>query len=181
MDKIKRVSLVMRVICSLAFIALPMFVVWFWLSGGHPFGIHVPVSIFPYEGPQLPPLSALPLHFKIFAFLINLIPITFYMIVVGYLQYLFSLYGRSQIFTIKNVICIRRIGWTLLIWQIVKPFYTLLLTFTITYASPAGLRFAYIGLNVTDVLIGCAAVIIILISWIMEEGHKLQEEQSYTI
>ena len=53
----------------------------------------------------------------------------------------------------------------------------------LTWGNPRGSheRMAAISFSGTNVAILLTALLIILISWIMAEGHKLAEDQKYTI
>lgn len=181
MGKIRILSIVLRIIFILALIFLPIFTTLFWLTGGYPLGSWMLFTVFPYTGPSLPLISLLPTQFKIYGYLINLIPILFDMAILYYLIRLFREFGKANIFTINNVIYIRRIGWLMLIGEIISPFYTLLLTFTLTYNNPPGYRYAYLGLDLQNVTIGLVALLIILVSWIMQEGHRIHEENRLTV
>lgn len=181
MKKIKIVSFILRLIFSLVFVALPIYVVIYWVTGGHPFGEHYPIAVLAYGGPNLLPVSLLPPSTLLLGFLINLIPVGFYMVILALLIHLFKQYESEQIFSQKNVKTIRNIGVTMLANKIVGPFYGFLLTYTLTYHNPPGYRFAYLGINIQDITIMLIAVLIILVSWVMAEGYKLHEEQQYTV
>ena len=181
MQKIKQVSFVLRLLFTAAFIALPVYVMTYWISGGHPFGVQFPIAVFGYDGPNLPPVSTLTTSLKTLGFFINLIPVAFYMTILGLLIHLFKLYEKSEIFTKNNVKTIRNIGFAMLLNKAVCPFFGFLLSYTLTQSNPPGYRFAYLGISIQDISIMVIAVLIILISWIMAEAYKLQEEQQYTV
>jgi hypothetical protein len=76
---------------------------------------------------------------------------------------------------------VRNIGYTLLITQIANPICQALLTLVLTWQNPLGQHYATISLNGTNLGLILMSVLIILISWIMAEGYKLQEEQQYIV
>jgi len=82
----------------------------------------------------------------------------------GVMLYLFRLYGRGILFSAKNVICIRFLGW----W--------LLLDWAIDYQMQGFLR--DMSLSLTPVFVG---LMTIFVAWIMDEGRKIQEEQALTV
>ena len=181
MNRIRSISFVLRMIFTLAFIVLPVYTTLFWISTGHPFGPQYTLTVFPYSGPNLPLLDYLPIKLKVYGYFINLIPIVIDMAILFILIRLFRRFEKGSIFTISNVKRIRRIGWLMLIGEIIQPFYALLLSFTMTYANPPGFRFAYLGVNLQNVTLAVVAMLIILVSWIIQEGHKINEENSLTV
>lgn len=76
---------------------------------------------------------------------------------------------------------IRNIGYALLIGQIINPFYEALMGLVLTLHNPSGHRFIGFTLDQNNIGILFAALIIILISWVMAEGCQLREEQQLTI
>ena len=98
-----------------------------------------------------------------------------------YLIKLFGLYSRGKIFTADNVRCIRRIGIVILIYNLLFPLYEMLMTFILTMNNPVGERLVRLGFGGTDIAQIVIAIMIILISWIMDEGRKMEEEQAYTV
>lgn len=181
MGKIKTVSVFFRAVFTFCLVALPIYTAVYWLTNGRPFGPWLYITIFPYSGPILPDVGALSASAKIYSFLINMVPIAIYMTILYFLTRLFRLYQNNQIFSSENVTCIRRIGWMMLLNQLIMPLYTMMLTFTVTYDFPVGFRFIYVGFSVQNVLALLVALLIILVSWVMDEGHRLYEENSYTV
>lgn len=179
MNKIKCISFILRMVFIVLFCALPVYTFCFWLTNGYPFGSSLPIVILGYAGPPLPAISSLASHTKFIAVLLNLIPLAIYMAIAGFLVRLFRLYEQGQIFTLQNVKSIRYIGITMLLGKLISPVYIFLLSYIMTRNTPY--PFAYIRFDLHDITMAIAALVIILISWIMEEGHKLHEEQIYTV
>lgn len=102
--------------------------------------------------------------------------ITFYFLIK-----LFQLYERTEIFTLRNVTYIRNIGYAMLVKQLLNPVYQGLITGALTFNNPHGYRYATIGFGSTDLIAIVTALIIILVSWIMAEGCKLNDEQKYIV
>jgi hypothetical protein len=94
---------------------------------------------------------------------------------------LFSLYAKGEIFSLNNVRYIKNIGYALLIGQIVHPIYQGLMGLVLTWHNPPGHRFASVTFDQVNLGILLVALLVILISWIMAEGCKLQEEQKLVI
>lgn len=111
-----------------------------------------------------------------------MIPISIDMLTLYFLTRLFRLYQSKEIFSIGCVRYTRRIGWMMLLYQIVEPIYTFLLSSTLTYGYPHGLHTGYAEIfTIPKLMAVVVAVLIILISWIMEEGHRIYEENTYTV
>lgn len=132
-------------------------------------------------GAGLPILGEITPKIKILGFLAALIPVGLKMAAFWYLIRLFGLYERGEIFTRANVGCIRRIGWVLLIGQIVAPLDRALTGVILTLNNPPGARMLRLGLDGNDVSTAVIAGVIILASWIMDLGRELQEENALTV
>ena len=82
----------------------------------------------------------------------------------GVMLRLFRLYGHGILFSAKNVLCIRFLGW----WTVID--------WVIDYQMQGFLH--DMQLSTTPVFVG---FLIIFIAWIMDEGRKIQEEQELTV
>ena len=120
---------------------------------------------------------------KILGFVVNLIPTGVQLFVLYFLIKLFRLYEKSEIFSLENVRYIKKVGYTLLIGQLINPIYEVLMSVTLTWNNYLhGVpRYAVITFNGTNIGILLTALMVILISWIMAEGCRLRDEQQYTI
>jgi hypothetical protein len=86
---------------------------------------------------------------------------------------LFDLYRRGTLFGDANVRYIKHLGyWMLAIWALHIPMQLL----QFLTVLEAGRRFT---LNVDGFFLG--GLLVILLAWIMEEGKKLEDEQSLTV
>lgn len=141
-------------------------------------GIRFLANAIPEGVPILHPLT---LENKILGAAITTIPLIISELILYFLIKLFTLYRQSKIFTLQNVRYIRNVSYTLLMGQIVNPFNQALLTAALTWQNPHGQRIIRITLDGTNFGIVLMALLIILISWIMAEGYKLQEEQQYIV
>ena len=86
-----------------------------------------------------------------------------------------------EFFTLNNVRNIKRLGYTLLIGQLLSPLVQLCLSAVTTWHNAPGQRELSIGLSGTNITIILSAILVILISWIMTEGYKMNEERKHTI
>ncbi len=176
-------SMFFRILFQIIFIALPILMISSWLTATgtlNTFYGLIQVNFIPnlYLDNMLHPLS---LSERLLALGVSAIPMIIYLYILFTLIQLFKLYEQGEIFSLQNVRYIRHSGYALLLTQIINPFYEGLMGLVLTWNNPPGHRFAGISLSHTNIGIVLIALVILLISWIMTEGCKLNEEQQYTI
>jgi DUF2975 family protein len=115
------------------------------------------------------------------AFLVCMIPgsVTVYALLT--LKKLFKLYEKAVVFSASNVDCFRRLGYTLIFWVIAKLISMPLLSIVLSLANPPGERQLVAGIGATDIGTLVIGAIIVVISWVMNEACKLNDEQAYTV
>ncbi len=89
---------------------------------------------------------------------------------------LFRLYEQGKIFFADNIMRIRRIGETLVLFAIIKAIGSFVVTTVLLseeVEAPVG-----VTINLTALVIG---LLIYVVSWVMDEGRALREEQELTI
>lgn len=162
----------------IALIVFPILVVWFWIGK-----LPVPNGYFSVTS-RLPvdvDLNTLRLQLRLYACLVDMIPAVISMMSFYYLSKLFSLYAQNIIFSLENVLCIRKLGFFLL-YQVaanilIQPIMSIILTFD----AKEGEHLIGIGIGgdeFSSLIIGGA---VIVASWIMEEARKLEEERALVI
>lgn len=114
-------------------------------------------------------------------FLITMVPTTVFLFSLLYLIKLFKLYEDGIIFTKKNVYYTKCIAYCILVWQILGPIREILVSLVSSWNNPPGERFITFGFSDFNVGIIFIAFVILLISKIMSEACKIQEEQTYTV
>lgn len=192
MQKIKKVSKIFRVLFQIAFIIIPCLLAISWINAPHDLDWSwlAGTSITKESGFAYNTIPAnikflvaheLSVNTKIYGFLISLIPITMHLIIMYFLIKLFKLYEQGEIFSSKNVKYIRSIAYAMLIGQALNPIYEGLLSLALTWGNPPGHRVAIVSLDGANIAVIIIAMLIILISWIMAEGYKLHEDQTYTV
>lgn len=179
MTKIQRVSRILQVIFIICFIALPIMSTLYWFyypvpCQGHQFcaSLNFPSAL------QSPSIT---LNQRAGGWLVNIIPMAIEMFSFYCLIKLFKLYEQEKIFTADNVRYIRNIGIAFIINELINPLVQAVTSLILTSHNAPGKHIIAINItnyNVSNILIG---VIILLISWVMAEACKLQEEQSYTV
>lgn len=183
MNKIQRISTFFKWLFLIIGVALPILSIILWINpptsittAHHALVMRdIPKSI------QILILHPLSSTTKLLGFVISLIPLTVNLFLLYFLIRLFQLYEKCEIFSLKNVRYIKCIGYTLFIGQLINPIYQALLSAALTWNNPHGKRMIVASLSGTNMAILLTALLIILISWIMAEGHQLAEDQKYTI
>ncbi|MBS0626092.1 MAG: DUF2975 domain-containing protein [Verrucomicrobia bacterium] len=183
--KIKRLSKTLRIATLATLCLLPLFQAGYWITGGFPLlaklGFDFTQRFSHIANVSIPPIGQLSDSIKFLGFLVDMIPTAITMASLAFLAKLFRLYENLQIFSEKSVHCIRNAGYALLINQLVHPLYMGLMTLTLTFYNPPGQRTLTIALGSEELKFIGFALFIILISYIMEIGTSLQEEQNNTI
>lgn len=179
MNRIQRISLILRVVFQIAFVLWPIMLITYWSFAPRlipsfsyfirliPDGLEILHPITPTDA--------------CWGLLIGLLPSAIIMAILYFLIKLFKLYEQGKIFTVLNVKYIKNVGITMLIGQVVNFIYEGLISFALTFHNPAGHKVATVSFGTFDVYNILTAIMVIVISWIMAEGCKLQEEHQYTV
>ena len=181
MNKVQFVSKCLKWIFGVIIFFLPVAQIVFWLSVDHDF-IRVSSAFLPY-GVILPELTVSVSQTKFYCFLISMIPTGLVMGVFVVLFQLFSQYAKGNIFDAINISQIKKIAYLLLARTLIGPFYEVLITVVWTINNPAGenlrmIRLSSQTINLTGVI---TALMVLVVAWVMAEGHKLQKEQELTV
>lgn len=175
MNKIHKASYIFRIFFQIMFYLAPVICALFWMFYNNfmKLGlVHMPV---PGNLISLTPLTSL------IAFFVSLLPLSIAMYGLYQLINLFRNYEIYKIFAIENVKYFRRLGYTLFAWVVVGLFYDALLSMALTLNNAPGKHLIAVsisGVDLTTLLIGG---IILIIAWVMSEGHKLAEEQMHIV
>jgi Protein of unknown function (DUF2975) len=183
MNRIKSVSKFFRIIFQIFLVCAPIALAISWY--------HAPDSVVMLQG--IVHMDSIPQNYtkqilhtlsageKFTGFLVSLVPCAIYLFMLYSLIKLFQVYESGVIFSVEIVKRIRNIGYALLAGQAVDPFYQAVMGVVLTLNNPKGHRLASVTLDQTNIGILLTALLVILISWIMMEGCKLNEEQQLTI
>jgi len=115
---------------------------------------------------------------RFLAFLAQLPPtaLAIYQLVI--LRRLFTLYEKGKIFAAENVECYRRLGWMLIVWVGCEIASNSLLSIALTLSNPPGQRVVTLGVSSGELASLFIGIVVLVISWVMDEGRKILEEQS---
>lgn len=180
MNKIKKISQILQIIFKVLLISYPIIAIYGWfflpLNPDAHMGFHMrflPLGV---------PMTIEPsFETRLYGWLINLIPLGIEMFGLYFLIKLFKLYEMGKIFTLKNVKYIRYIAMTLLLQVVTKPFIEAITSFILTFHNSKGKHIIALSFTSQDVDRILTGIIIFLVSWIMAEACKMQDEQVYTI
>ncbi|BDQ38839.1 hypothetical protein SYK_31990 [Pseudodesulfovibrio nedwellii] len=188
-ERIQKFAKFFRAIFLVALIASPLIVGSIWLTGGE-------IMLMDDDSPSMAiefltedlgideaqaPAYPLAWSTRILGLGVDMLPTAIGMLSLWWLVQLFSCFAAGEIFTRNTVMYIRRTGWTMLIGVCVGPIHEALLTLVLTINNPPGERMISISLDSANFEEVVIAGVIILVSWIMEEGRKLREVNELTV
>ncbi len=179
MDKIQRMSIFLKYAFVIILVLIPVFEIlgWIWFEGD-PEAFFIPEFMLEVDPEYYGQLT-------VFQRTLGLIVSTPYNLLGMYcfwqLVKLFTLYSRGLIFTVENSACYRRAAWALLIGEVACPLTQAAVAYITTMNNAVGDRLIMISIedaNLGNIVIAC---VILAISWVMDEGRKLQDEAELTI
>jgi len=176
MDKIKSLSNKMQRVFKLLMFVAPLVSVIYWSlpeyfnSAG--------ISLYtPGNGVNLTfnPVS------QVLGFLITLIPLSLLMYIFSRLKNLFENYSNGEVFSETNANIYKKLGQSIFGFvvgnMVAEPLYSLALSFQ----NSVGDRFVSLGFSGSDFTCLVVGAVVILVSHVMLEAHKLELDAKYTI
>jgi len=188
MERIQKFAKFFRIIFLISFIITPVFTGVIWLSGGEINFEDDPAELMSeiytdgleISPEQLPPFP-LPMKTRLLGLGASMLTTGTAMLALWWLFQLFGRFAQGEIFTESTVKYIRYLGWTMIAGVIALPFEEALTTLILTIHNPPGDRIIAIGFESADFEELVVGGVIILISWIMDEGRKLRETDELTV
>jgi hypothetical protein len=174
MTRIKRMSGRLEKVAWLLFWLAPLGCALFWL-----FFNEFPEIMKQQHG--MVKRDYLPLFVRLLCFCATLPATAAAMYSMRALRALFRLYARGEVFSGRNVACYRKLGLSLLYWSGAVFLQTPLLSLAMSVGMPPGQRQLTVALGSVELATLFAGLIALLISWVMDEGRRIEEEQSLTI
>lgn len=172
--RIQRVSARLRVLFTALIYAAPILTVLFWLLFNYlPSGFTLALPIVMTHELSLTTI--------VFALLVSLVPLVVAIYGLLTLKKLFSLYEKGVVFSAKNVNCFRHLGYTLIVWVFANMAFVTAISLVLSFGNPAGERVIVAQFGVLDFSILIIGAVVILISWVMSEAVKMDEERAHTI
>lgn len=172
--QIRRASKFMRVLASTLMLLVPIACIIYWAS---------------YNAVNWPPPNALaglvqkPLNARMLltGLVASGLPCTLIVYAVYQLRQLFGLYSEGWIFTTRNCVYLRRLGYAMLAWLPVGMMFDAALSVAVTMFNPPGHRYLSISLHTMDVVVFLIGAVFVVLAWVMGEGARIAEEQSQFI
>lgn len=184
MNKIQKFSRFFRILFQFLFILQPILLivfwgeVYYWRTDQPGFFDGLSASFIPRSVKILHQITA---SEALYGFLIGTVPTIAAMLLFFFLIRLFKLYEQSEIFSLSSVRNIRNIGIMTLVSQVIEFIYEPVLGIILTIHNPPGHRLASITVDNYNIHYLITAIVIILVSWVMNEAAKLQEEQKLIV
>ena len=98
------------------------------------------------------------------------------------LKRLFQNYRKGHIFSSENVQKYKYLGWLCFLdGLLIKPISDMLIILMATLSNPPGHRYISLNFGTPNLEVLFWGMLVIVISWIMAEGYKLQKDQDLTI
>ena len=178
-SKIEKISSKLYVVFSVFLITVPVITVLFWLfynempenlvavSTGLPSDFPIPATL---DGTQ-----------QILGFVVSLLQLSANLLAIVTIMRLLKLYRVGQIFSATHVMYFKRLGYLLIFYDIAGIIQTTALGFVMTMNNPPGQRMLTIGMSSDDITLFVVAAIVLMLSWVMDEGRRQAEEQALTI
>ena len=126
-------------------------------------------------------ITDLPALTRALALLVSMLPMSIAIYTLITLKVLFSLYAQGVIFSARNVTCFRRLGFALIAWVIATTLFTPLISGVLSYGAAAGKGVIVAKFGIEEVIMLIISGVVIVVSWAMNEGCKLKDEQALTI
>ena len=118
---------------------------------------------------------------RFMGFIVSLLPNAVIIYGIVKLRRLFSLYEKGMIFSKDNVGCFRGMGWALIVLVVAGTVSSTLLSVVLTFANPPGQRMFTVGIGSGDFTTLVLGLAVLLVSWAMDEGRRIAEEQEQFI
>lgn len=174
-QRITSVSGKLARICTVLTFCLPAASACFWIFFNSLYAIAPMVPLPVHVTGDVPDLT------RFLAFLTDLIPLAAVTYGLLKLRGLFRLYERGLIFTQLNVNCFRSLGRALIVWVLCDVLRRTLLGLVLTMNNPPGKRMLVLGLDSGDFTGVFVGIVVLIISWVMDEARKIQEDQALII
>ncbi|MBA3814475.1 MAG: DUF2975 domain-containing protein [Alphaproteobacteria bacterium] len=188
MDRIQKISSYLLVIFNILLVVLPLslLILWFFIDvdpikeaikHGLLFGpVDTPEGIVNLGTIKWYPLT------KFTGFMGSLLGILPILLGLMILKTIFRNYRKGEIFNITNARQYKYLGYLFFLDALLtKPLSDMLQVLSVTFTYPPGLRYISIGFGTPNMEALFCGILVIVISWVMVEGYKLQEEQKLII
>ena len=172
-ERIKRVSKCFRWLFTMLAVAMPLVAFAYWMAFNH-----VPQEFIPLPAEAM---VELPVATRLYGFIVSMLPVGVAIAAMHVLSRLFRLYEQGIVFSTTTVKYYRHLGIIIMLWVLASFLYLPMLSHVLTYLNPPDHRVIVAQFGMSDLAALLMGGVIILISWVMDEARKLEEEQAQTI
>jgi hypothetical protein len=191
MKKIQKISAYLLMCFNILLIATPLLIITQWLfidaktmdsyAAINFFGLLEKTILTPEGYINLSTVTWGPLE-KFLAFSSDMLGILPFMFSLLVLKIIFKNYEKGEIFSTINALHYKKLGWLFLLDAlIVKSLSNTLMVLAVTLTHPHGHRYINIHYGTPSLKALFLGILLIVVSWVMLEASKLQDEQQYTI
>jgi len=175
MARIRRLGRTLETVCLTAAVVVAPLTALYWAAfNALPVEMTRQVASHAMPGP-------LPAWVRGLCFLAAMVPGTVLMVTLLRLRNLFALYKKGRIFTLANVACFRSVARALLWWAVASILSTPLAGLAVTAANPPGRHILSLGIGSAELALFFVAALAVVISRVMDEARRLDEEQALTV
>jgi hypothetical protein len=178
MQRIQSISARFRILFKLALVSVPVLNLVLWTFYDK-LPSEVTITLLPHYL-NLTDININPTT-KLMSFFASMLQVSVVMYALVILLKLFKNYQQGIIFSLENVYFYRKLGYSVFAWFISDKLVDVLVSFILTFQNTVGQRQVSVRFGSSDLVALAVGALIILIAWVMNEGHKLNEEQSLTI
>ncbi len=173
-EQIRAMSGRFRQLFLLCFWLLPIASLAYWMSLNHlPQGFTN----------ELPVQWSHPLSFTtlLASFVVSCLPLSAVLVALHTLAKLCRLYEQGVFFVSSNASCYRTLGWCLILGVLANGIFVILLSVVLSLNNPQGERFLVMEFGVHDVVLLVIGCVVIMVSGVMQEAARMNEELSHTV
>ena len=173
LHRIRRVSAVMKAVCTVGVVAIPGAAAVFWAV--------VPLEVVRslpgvgFDVAALPPVS------RALAFLATMIPGAFAVFGLAALRRLFEAYRRGAIFAAGNARQLRAFAGSVLAAALARIVSMPVLSVVLSWHNPPGGRALAITVSSDDIATLFVGFLFLVVAWIMAEAHRLAEDSAQIV
>lgn len=177
LPKIKKLSYNFHLLISVLLVVIPLYYVIYWA-----FINSLPETLITKNVTSVPLVSnPLPIKFQLIGFVFSLLPLSALIYGLINIRKLFSFYKEGVIFSFAHVNIFKKTSNALIWWVFLSIVYESAKSVIFSMGNPPGQRVISVGFSSPELTTLVVAGIVFVISWVMDEGRILTEEQSLTV
>lgn len=173
LKRIRRVSGVMKGVCTAAVIAIPIALSVFW-------ALVTPQALLAFPGVTYDIAALTPLT-RSLAFLVTMIPGAISVYGLMALRRLFDAYRQGAIFAAGNALYLRAFAVSVVAAAIAKMAMVPVVSVVLSWHNPPGTRALSIAISSDDIGALFAGLLFLVVAWIMAEAQRLAEDHAQIV